>query len=192
VPDLNAPPKATRHRLPDERASLTHKFGFGGQEGYITVGLYPNGQPGEVFIRMAKEGSTISGLMDSFATLMSVALQHGVPLQVMTEKLAHTRFEPSGWTGNEKMGYAKSPMDTGALDAASLSGGGAVGSVHPSFKANCRYSRKQQGAEGYNPELRRCADVRRVWLTDVGKWFLLSLCVRELERMQLAESALTS
>jgi ribonucleoside-diphosphate reductase alpha chain len=60
---------------------------------------------------MAKEGSTISGLMDSFATLMSVALQHGVPLQVMTEKLAHTRFEPSGWTGNEKMGYAKSPMD---------------------------------------------------------------------------------
>jgi hypothetical protein len=142
---------------------------------------------------MAKEGSTISGLMDSFATLMSVALQHGVPLQVMTEKLAHTRFEPSGWTGNEKMGYAKSPMDyLGRWMQHRFLEGGAVGSVHPSFKANCRYSRKQQGAGGYNDELRRCADVRRVWLTDVGKWFLLSLRVRELERMQLAESALTS
>ena len=73
--------------------------------------MYPNGQPGEVFIRMSKEGSTISGLMESFATLLSVSLQHGVPLQVVCEKLAHTRFEPSGWTGNEKMGYAKSIMD---------------------------------------------------------------------------------
>jgi ribonucleoside-diphosphate reductase alpha chain len=109
--DLNAPPLAQRHRLQDERASLTHKFAFGGHEGYITVGLYPNGQPGEVFIRMAKEGSTISGLMDSFAMIFSVSLQHGVPLRVICEKLAHTRFEPSGWTGNEKMGYAKSLMD---------------------------------------------------------------------------------
>jgi ribonucleoside-diphosphate reductase alpha chain len=73
------------------------------------------GSPDEVFIRMAKEDSTISGLMDSFATLMSVALQHGVPLQVMTEKLAHTRFEPSGWTGNEKMGSAKLPMDVAGV-----------------------------------------------------------------------------
>jgi ribonucleoside-diphosphate reductase alpha chain len=111
APDPAGPPKALRHRLPDERASLTHKFSFGGHEGYITVGLYPNGQPGEVFIRMAKEGSTISGLMDSFAMVFSVALQHGVPLQVVCDKLAHTRFEPSGWTGNERMGYAKSPMD---------------------------------------------------------------------------------
>ena len=82
-----------------------------GHEGYITVGLYPNGQPGEIFIRMAKEGSTVSGLMDAFATSVSLALQHGVPLKVLCEKFAHTRFEPSGWTGNEQIGYAKSLMD---------------------------------------------------------------------------------
>ncbi|SNT07718.1 ribonucleoside-diphosphate reductase class II [Granulicella rosea] len=109
--DSQAPPRAVRHRLPAERASVTHKFGLGGHEGYLTVGLYPNGQPGEVFIRMAKEGSTVSGLMDSFATAVSLALQHGVPLKVLCEKFAHTRFEPSGWTGNEQIGYAKSIMD---------------------------------------------------------------------------------
>jgi ribonucleoside-diphosphate reductase alpha chain len=109
--DAQAPPRAVRHRLPAERASVTHKFGVAGHEGYITVGLYPNGQPGEIFIRMAKEGSTVSGLMDSFATAVSLALQHGVPLRVLCEKFAHTRFEPSGWTGNEQIGYAKSIMD---------------------------------------------------------------------------------
>ena len=109
--DSQRPPRAVRHRLPAERASVTHKFGLGGHEGYITVGLYPNGQPGEIFIRMAKEGSTVSGLMDSFATAISLALQHGVPLKVLCEKFAHTRFEPSGWTGNEQIGYAKSIMD---------------------------------------------------------------------------------
>jgi ribonucleoside-diphosphate reductase alpha chain len=109
--DLNAPPRAVRHRLPDERASVTHKFSIGGHEGYITVGLYPTGQPGEIFIKMAKEGSTVSGLMDAFATSISLALQHGVPLKVLCEKFAHTRFEPSGWTGNEHIGYAKSLMD---------------------------------------------------------------------------------
>jgi ribonucleoside-diphosphate reductase alpha chain len=111
VQDLNAPPRAIRHRLPEERASITHKFSIGGHEGYITVGLYPNQQPGEIFIRMAKEGSTVSGLMDAFATSVSLALQHGVPLKVLCEKFAHTRFEPSGWTGNEQIGYAKSLMD---------------------------------------------------------------------------------
>jgi len=109
--DAQSPPRAVRHRLPAERASITHKFGLSGHEGYITVGLYPNGQPGEIFIRMAKEGSTVSGLMDSFATAVSLALQHGVPLKVLCEKFAHTRFEPSGWTGNEQIGYAKSIMD---------------------------------------------------------------------------------
>jgi len=100
-----------RHRLPEERASITHKFSIAGHEGYITVGLYPTGQPGEIFIKMAKEGSTVSGLMDAFATSISLALQHGVPLKVLCEKFAHTRFEPSGWTGNEQIGYAKSLMD---------------------------------------------------------------------------------
>jgi ribonucleoside-diphosphate reductase alpha chain len=109
--DLNGPPRAIRHRLQDERASITHKFSIAGHEGYITVGLYPNGQPGEIFIKMAKEGSTVSGLMDAFATSISLALQHGVPLKVLCEKFAHTRFEPSGWTGNEQIGYAKSLMD---------------------------------------------------------------------------------
>jgi ribonucleoside-diphosphate reductase alpha chain len=109
--DLNGPPRAVRHRLQEERASITHKFSIAGHEGYITVGLYPNGQPGEIFIRMAKEGSTVSGLMDAFATSISLALQHGVPLKVLCEKFAHTRFEPSGWTQNEQLGYAKSLMD---------------------------------------------------------------------------------
>jgi ribonucleoside-diphosphate reductase alpha chain len=109
--DPNAPPRAVRHRLPEERASLTHKFSIAGHEGYITVGLYPTGEPGEIFIKMAKEGSTVSGLMDSFATAISLSLQHGVPLKVLCEKFAHTRFEPSGWTGNEHIGYAKSIMD---------------------------------------------------------------------------------
>ena len=109
--DAKEPPRAVRHRLPAERASVTHKFALSGHEGYITVGLYPNGSPGEIFIRMAKEGSTVSGLMDSFATAISLALQHGVPLKVLCEKFAHTRFEPSGWTGNPEIGYAKSVMD---------------------------------------------------------------------------------
>jgi ribonucleoside-diphosphate reductase alpha chain len=109
--DAKEPPRAVRHRLPAERASVTHKFALSGHEGYITVGLYPNGSPGEIFIRMAKEGSTVSGLMDSFATAISLALQHGVPLRVLCEKFAHTRFEPSGWTGNPEIGYAKSVMD---------------------------------------------------------------------------------
>jgi ribonucleoside-diphosphate reductase alpha chain len=106
-----SPPAANRHRLPPERTAITHHFPVGGHEGYLTVGLYPNGEPGEIFIRMAKDGSTIAGLMECFGTVVSVSLQHGVPLKVLCEKLSHTRFGPSGWTGNEKIGYAKSIMD---------------------------------------------------------------------------------
>jgi ribonucleoside-diphosphate reductase alpha chain len=109
--DLSGPPAANRHRLPDERVGITHHFSIAGHEGYLTVGLYPNGQPGEIFIRMAKEGSTIAGLMECFGTVVSVSLQHGVPLKVLCHKLSHTRFEPSGSTGNEELGYAKSIMD---------------------------------------------------------------------------------
>jgi ribonucleoside-diphosphate reductase alpha chain len=109
--ELLGPPAANRHRLPDERPAITHHFSVGGHEGYLTVGLYPNGQPGEIFIRMAKEGSTIAGLMECFGTVVSVSLQHGVPLRVLCDKLSHTRFEPSGWTGNAELGYAKSIMD---------------------------------------------------------------------------------
>ena len=100
-----------RRRLPDERKALTHHFSVGGQEGYLTVGLYADGVPGEIFITMSKEGSTVSGLMDCFATAVSLALQYGVPLKVLCQKFSHTRFEPSGFTGNPEIGYAKSLMD---------------------------------------------------------------------------------
>ena len=100
-----------RRKLPDERESITHKFSVGGHEGYITVGKYEDGTPGEIFITMAKEGSTISGLMDSFATMTSLALQHGVPLQLLVDKFTHMRFEPSGFTRNAEIPMAKSIMD---------------------------------------------------------------------------------
>jgi ribonucleoside-diphosphate reductase alpha chain len=103
--------RALRRRLPDERRAITHHFSIAGQEGYLTVGVYDDGAPGEIFVRMAKEGSTISGLMDSIATLVSLALQHGVPLEVLCAKFSHTRFEPSGWSGSPKIGYATSLMD---------------------------------------------------------------------------------
>jgi ribonucleoside-diphosphate reductase alpha chain len=103
--------KAIRKRLPDERRSITHKFRIGNQEGYITAGLYEDGKPGEIFMTMSKEGSAISGLMDSFATSVSIALQYGVPLRVLVNKFAHMRFEPSGPTDNPDIRIAKSIMD---------------------------------------------------------------------------------
>ena len=103
--------KPIRRKLPEERKAITHKFSIGGHEGYITVGMYVDGKPGEIFIVMAKEGSSVSGLMDSFATAISLALQYGVPMKVLVDKFAHTRFEPSGWTGNQDIPYAKSIMD---------------------------------------------------------------------------------
>jgi ribonucleoside-diphosphate reductase alpha chain len=100
-----------RRRLPDERRSITHKFSIGGHEGYMTVGMYDDATPGEVFITMAKEGSVVSGLMDSFATSISMALQYGVPLKVLCDKFSHMRFEPSGFTGNPDIPIAKSISD---------------------------------------------------------------------------------
>jgi len=100
-----------RRRLPDERQSITHKFSIAGHEGYVTVGMYEDGTPGEIFITMSKEGSTISGLMDSFATAVSLALQYGVPLQILVSKFSHARFEPAGWTNNKEIPIAKSVMD---------------------------------------------------------------------------------
>jgi ribonucleoside-diphosphate reductase alpha chain len=103
--------KPVRHKLPAERRAITHKFSIAGHEGYITVGMYDNGQPGEIFLVMAKEGSTISGLMDSFATAISIALQYGVDLRVLVDKFSHVRFEPSGHTGNPEVPIAKSIID---------------------------------------------------------------------------------
>ncbi len=103
--------RLSRRKLPDERRALTHKFDIAGHEGYITVGMYEDGSPGEIFVSMSKQGSTISGLMDSFATAISYALQYGVPLQFLVDKFAHMRFEPSGFTKNPQIPYAKSIVD---------------------------------------------------------------------------------
>lgn len=103
--------KPRRHRLPDTRTSITHKFSIAGHEGYVTVGQYPDGNPGEVFITMAKEGSTIGGLMDCFGTAISMSLQYGVPLEVYVNKFSHTRFEPMGATKNPDIRIAKSIVD---------------------------------------------------------------------------------
>ncbi len=103
--------RVIRHRLPDERNAITHKFSISGHEGYITAGLYEDGAPGEIFITMSKEGSTISGLMDGFATAVSLALQYGVPLKVLVDKFSHMRFEPSGFTNSKEVPIAKSVLD---------------------------------------------------------------------------------
>jgi ribonucleoside-diphosphate reductase alpha chain len=106
-----APDAPRRRKLPDERNSITHKFDIAGHEGYITVGLYEDGQPGELFLVMAKEGSTISGFADAFAQAISYALQYGVPLQDLVDKFSHVRFEPSGMTRNPDVRFAKSIVD---------------------------------------------------------------------------------
>jgi ribonucleoside-diphosphate reductase alpha chain len=103
--------RAVRRKLPDERKAVTHKFDIQGHEGYLTVGLFEDGTPGELFVTMAKEGSTISGLMDAFATQTSYALQFGVPVKFMVDKFSHMRFEPSGFTKNKEIPIAKSIVD---------------------------------------------------------------------------------
>ena len=100
--------RAVRVKLPDTRESITHKFSIAGHEGYLTVGRYQDGTPGEIFLRMAKEGSTVSGLMDTIATMTSIALQYGVPLKALIDKFSHTRFEPAGFTNNPEIPMAKS------------------------------------------------------------------------------------
>ncbi len=103
--------RARRRKLQNERSSITHKFSIGGHEGYLTVGKYEDGTPGEIFIKMAKEGSTLSGIMDAFALSVSIALQYGVPLRAIVDKFVNSRFEPSGYTGNPEIRYAKSIVD---------------------------------------------------------------------------------
>lgn len=100
-----------RRRLPDERAAISHKFSIAGHEGYLHIGLYPDGSPGELFIKMSKQGSTVSGVMDGIALLTSLCLQYGVPLDKLVEKMTATRFEPSGVSTNPAIGIALSPLD---------------------------------------------------------------------------------
>jgi ribonucleoside-diphosphate reductase alpha chain len=108
---LESAMKPKRRRLPDERKSITHKFSVAGHDGYLTVGMYEDGSAGEIFIVMAKAGSTLSGVMDSFATAVSLGLQHGVPLELYVSKFAHVRFEPHGFTKNSDIPIAKSIVD---------------------------------------------------------------------------------
>ena len=108
---MSVAPQLRRRKLSDTRSSLTHKFSVAGHEGYITVGLYPDGRPGELFITMAKEGSTVGGLMDCFGTAISMSLQYGVPLEVLVNKFSHTRFDPMGNTTNPEVRMAKSLVD---------------------------------------------------------------------------------
>lgn len=105
------PPLAARRRLPDERQSITHKFQIGSNKGYITVGLYADGSPGEIFVSMSKQGSTMSGLLDALATSVSIGLQYGIPLRSLVEKFSHVHFDPSGFTENQNIRYAKSVVD---------------------------------------------------------------------------------
>jgi ribonucleoside-diphosphate reductase alpha chain len=109
--DAGAPARPFRRRLPDTRQSITHKFSVAQHEGYLTVGLYEDGQPGELFITMAKEGSTVGGLMDVIGTCTSMALQYGVPLITLVDKFRHARFEPAGMTSNRDIPFAKSLID---------------------------------------------------------------------------------
>ena len=108
MPALRTP---VRRKLPEERQSITHKFDIQGHEGYITVGMFEDGTPGEIFVKMAKEGSTLSGMVDSFAIMVSLALQYGVPLEALVSKFGHVRFEPSGYTSNKEIPIAKSIVD---------------------------------------------------------------------------------
>jgi ribonucleoside-diphosphate reductase alpha chain len=144
-----------RRKLPDERRSITHKFDIAGHEGYIIAGMYEDGQPGEIFITMSKEGSTISGLMDSFATAISIALQYGVPLRSLVDKFSHMRFEPSGFTKNPDIPMAKSIMDyifrwlaTKFLDSDAQQ---EVGIVKPEADENVTVSKKVIPINGQAP-----------------------------------------
>lgn len=111
VNEFDGPPQHIRHRLPDERASITHHFNIAGHEGYITVGLYRDGQPGEIFIKMSKQGSTFAGLFDMVGMSVSMGLQAGIPLKSFVDKFSHMSFEPSGWSQNDEIRFAKSIAD---------------------------------------------------------------------------------
>jgi ribonucleoside-diphosphate reductase alpha chain len=175
--EAQGPPRAVRHHLPRERDSKTYKYEIAGHEGYITVGLYPNGQPGEIFVKMAKGGSTMAGLMDSFAVAISMCLQYGVPLEVLSAKFAHTRFEPSGWTGIPEIGYAKSIMDYlfRWLELRFVSGHQGrlfSDSPRPEEPTNVDYSSRRLAEVGDSPTCRVCGTI----MTRTGACYRCANC----------------
>ena len=111
IDTINGNPHLVRNRLPETRNSVTHKFTIGTTEGYITVGIYENGMPGEVFVKMSKQGSTLDGMMDAFSTMLSVSLQSGISLRSLIDKFVHSRFEPDGKTSNPDIPFANSIID---------------------------------------------------------------------------------
>ena len=155
-------PAPRRERLPDTRQSITHKFNIAGHEGYITVGLYPDGRPGELFITMAKEGSTIGGLMDCFGTAVSMSLQYGVPLEVYVNKFSHTRFEPMGLHEEPRHPIAKSIVDYifRWLGITFLPGYGEMNKavpVSPAEAGNSSPGRRERRKQSFGPSPRRPA-----------------------------------
>jgi ribonucleoside-diphosphate reductase alpha chain len=152
-------PRPRRERLPDTRQSITHKFNISGHEGYITVGLYPDGRPGELFITMAKEGSTIGGLMDCFGTAVSMSLQYGVPLEVYVNKFSHTRFEPWGYTKNPDIKIAKSLVDYifRWMGITFLPGYGEMNKAVPVSPTEASHSPQGSGPGEIEPEIRPVA-----------------------------------
>lgn len=154
---LNEKSRPLRRRLPDERNAITHKFSVGGHEGYITVGMYEDGSPGEIFTVMAKEGSVVSGLMDSFATAISLALQYRVPLSVLVDKFSHTRFEPSGYTTNSELPIAKSITDYlfRWLDLKFCKGKEKTEEKEENTKGNRIGNTEENGSVNKNPEKNR-------------------------------------
>ena len=163
--------RAQREKMPYERASYTHKFSVSGHEGYITVGMYEDGRPGEIFIKMSKEGSTLSGVMDGLALTISLGLQYGVPLKVFVDKLLNTRFEPSGITSNANIRFATSVLDYIArwlggkfisADYLKLNGGPATenGATHPMAVSQRVTPAMSAGSTNWTPEPARSVNAQ--------------------------------
>ena len=169
--DMRKDPQPARHRLPDERRAIVHHFSVGGHEGYVMVGLYEDGQPGEIFLRMAKAGSTIAGLMDSFGIAISMALQYGVPLKVLCDKFSHTRFEPSGWS-TVQGDRLREVLDGLSLPLAGLE----ISPRHVPSQNGRRNHQRGPGARLPGGCVgRRCASLQGMWIHHDPERIVLSL-----------------
>ena len=186
---------STTTDFPTNADAVTHKFSISGHEGYITVGLYEDGTPGEIFITMSKEGSTISGLMDGFATAISLALQYGVPLKVLVDKFSHMRFEPSGFTNNKEVPIAKSVLDyifrwmglkflAREDQPASVVIDSIAAEPKAEEKKRIQYFPGTNGEESI-PGTSRCSTMPRVWLDHDQKRFMLQMLELRIDKRLL-------